>query len=247
MTGFLNYRQPNITYEFEDRPSWDGFEGCSNDTHDRFKRNLKTQPKDWIYRSKRIWYSINEQGFREKTFNNIDWGASIVIFGCSNAMGCGLALDDTISSQLNRMLKIPTINLGISGSAVDLAFFNSIILYNNYPRPKAIVHLWTSPGRYSEFPAMQEDSPPIVGYSPHRPNYNAAIDWSKRSEYYMAADRLIWKDIVPRFEGSFFDIDDKQIKPFEIIDRARDLQHPGILSAKKAATIIAKDLEGKIK
>jgi hypothetical protein len=247
MKKFLNYRKPNITYEFQPPPEWEGFEGCANDTYSHFKKNLKTQPEDWIYRSKKISYSINEQGFRENVFKDIDWAESIVIFGCSILDGHGLALEDTIASQLNCMLKIPTVNLGIPGSAVDLAFFNSIILYNNYPRPKAIVHLWTSPDRYSEFSAMQNDWRPIVSYSPQRPNYNGAVDWAKRSEYYITADRLIWKNEVPRFEGSFFKHRDKQIKNFEFIDFARDLAHPGILSAKEAATIIAKDLEGKIK
>jgi hypothetical protein len=246
MEKFLNYRTPNITYEFQPPPTWEGFKDCSNDTHELFKNNLKTQPEDWIYRSKKISYCLNEQGFRENAFKDINWAESIVIFGCSVVEGHGLALEDTIASQLNCMLKIPTVNLGVAGSAVDLAFFNSITLHNNYPRPKAIVHIWTSPHRYTEFSALPHKDP-IVNFEPTKPNYNAAINWSKRSEYYMAADRLIWKDIVPRFEGSFFDIDDKQIKPFEIIDRARDLQHPGILSAKKAATIIATELEGKIK
>jgi hypothetical protein len=246
MEKFLNYRIPSTTHEFCSPPPWEGFEGCRNDTHDLFKNNLKTQPKDWIYRSKEISYSHNEQGFRENAFKDIDWGESIVIFGCSIVEGLGLALEDTIASQLNCMLKIPTVNLGIAGSAVDLAFFNSIILYNNYPRPKAVVHIWTSPHRYTEFSALP-GKVPIENFEPTKPNYNSRVDWSKRSEFYITADRLIWKDTVPRFEGSFFEHSDKQIKNFKKIDFARDLQHPGILSAKEAATVISTELEGKIK
>lgn len=249
MTKFLNYnfseRLKNTEVDWTPESPHSRLPGSMSDFHFRFQQNIKTQPKDWIYRSKKISYCYNELGFREKSFKDIDWAESVVIFGCSMVAGDGLALGDTIPQQLSRMLKIPTVNLGVRGSAVDFAFFNSMILFSNYPRPKAVIHLWTSLDRYSQFSVDKPEQ--ISSMAPWRPNYQADMNWAERSKYYIAADRLIWKDTVPRFEGSFFEHDDKQIKKFEILDRARDLAHPGILSAREAATIIATDLEGKIK
>lgn len=234
MINFLNYRPKNCELLWDD----------IDDTKKNFIKRLASQPKDWIYRKKKISYKLNEQGFREKPFKKVRWDKSVVIIGCSIAYGEGLALEDNIASQLSNILSIPVINLSISGSAIDLALFNSTILNTYYPKPKAIVHIWTSPNRYTHFSNITSDFNNKV---PWHKNYDNKMNWEKRSKLYIESERAIWKNTVPRFEGSFFDHNDQKITYFETLDLARDLHHPGIVSNLKAAKIIADQLKEKIK
>ena len=47
-------------------------------------------------------------------------------------LGVGI-LENSVPSVVERLINIPTVNLGISGSAVDHACWNSSILHENYP------------------------------------------------------------------------------------------------------------------
>jgi hypothetical protein len=214
-----------------------------------FEKNLKKQPADWIYRNKKIQYVFNDQGFRiNQKIDDINWSESIVFFGCSETFGCGLAEEDTFPKQVEKMLGIPTINLGISGSAVDLAFMNSTILFDHYPRPKAIVHMWTNLARYTHL--MSEKKHLYAArFLPTTPGYIGKIHWEERSKFYVKAERAIWKDFVPRYETTFTPQSAEAfgVKLVEIVDRARDCFHPGIETNYRAALAISKNLKEVLK
>lgn len=226
--SFLNY----INYNIEER-----FFG-SSDTQKILNKNIKRLPKDWIYRTKEITFKTNEGGFRTKPFNQVNWEEAVVVFGCSFIFGIGLAEEDTLCYILEKKLGREVINLGIPGSAVDLNHYNSMILHENFPRPKAIVHCWTSLFRYSDFRNDQ-----VVTATPST-NFYLQINWAKKSKFFVQSDRIVWRNKVVYKEYSFFKESYKELNvpSLDTVDHARDLQHPGILTNQLAAERIAKDL-----
>jgi len=113
------------------------------DTQELYLDNLKSQPKDWYYRTHAITYQLNEQGYRlEQELADVNWADATVLFGCSNVFGDGIANKHTISQQLQSLLKEPVINLGIGGASAELIRHNITLLLEYYPRPKRIVILW---------------------------------------------------------------------------------------------------------
>lgn len=209
------------------------------DDHEQksFRKSLKKfKNSDWVYKSKKITYKFNEYGFRTKSFDNVDWSNSICVLGCSMVMGTGLALEDTLCYNLEKILNISVVNLGICASAIDYACWNSLRLHNFYPRPKAIVQLWTSKFRYTDRNHH---------YVPFHTGYYSKLNWNYRSELYIETDRALWKNRTIYVEASFFPEtceNQKKIIPLKFLDQARDLSHPGIESNKNAATVISDEL-----
>lgn len=235
MISFINWLEKNTTlfWEFPD------------DNGKNYKKNLRKMPKDWVYRTKKISYIHNEQGFREKSFSTVNWNESIVLIGDSLVYGTGVALENTLPVQLSNILDMPVINLGIPGSAIDVACINSMQLRKNNLVPKAIVYLWTSPDRYTNFTG--NTGRPAT---PYFKGYVSNLDWKIRSKYYIECERLIWKDIIPTAEFTFFTdhyTEDSFIEKLPYLDYARDLLHPGIESYHYAAKIIASKLKRELK
>ncbi len=214
----------------------------STDNEKLFRKNKKRQPLDWIYRNKDISYSLNEQGFREKSFKDIDWKNSIVLIGCSITYGEGLAVEDTISKQLEAIVDLPVINLGVLGSGIDLACWNSTILNDCYLAPKALVQVWSGLSRYTDFDKTNNNK--IYQYFVSQRDYHHELDWKHRSKRYVQTDKALWRNKTIYYEISFFEhtSNDFKVDFVSTSDRARDLLHPGINSAKTAANKIAKNL-----
>lgn len=232
MENFISNKKPNICEDFE-----------GSDTIKLFKRNKRRMPEDWLYHEKVITYKYNELGFRTRSVKDIDWKNSIVAFGCSYTFGTGLAEEDTFVYILEKILDIPVINLGVPGSAIDLSCINSLMLHDHYPTPKAILQIWSSPYRYSDF-----NDRTVVNYLPKSSNYYSNLKWENRSAYYMRADKTLWKDKTIYYEGSFFpnyDFKNKKMDHFLYKDYARDNGHAGIKSHKSAAKIIAENLRNQ--
>ena len=211
------------------------------DTEKFYIKNKKQFGKDWEYYNKEIVYKYNSHGFRTKEFSDIDWNNSIVVLGDSNVFGTGIAEEDTISYQIEEITGIPTVNLGICGSAIDHAMVNSMILYNYYPKPKGIVQLWTSLSRYTNF---EPDF--LTNFLPKDKSFYKRIDWVTRSKLYIDIERSIWKNKVPRYEASFFKITQDHVDGVDKlrhVDYARDMEHPGSKSTKIAAEQIVKNLK----
>lgn len=238
MEYFFNYHKQNQNDEF-----------FPPDSKKDFQKYKKRAPEDWIYRNKKIIYKTNAHGFRCIPLNEIDWQNSIVVFGCSNVFGIGLAEEDCLTSLIEKNLGIPTINLGIPGSAIDLACVNSYLLHKNLPHPKALIHVWTSLYRYTDFCPDGE----VNSIVPRSPGYSME-HWDSRNKIYISMDRLLWRySKTVYLEYSFFGKNhlyfgekckfDKQVKNLSFTDSARDLMHPGIESNKLAADKMSQDLK----
>lgn len=228
------------------------YQYMGGDTEQLFEQNLQTQPQDWYYRTHAITYTINEQGYRlEQELATIDWANATVIFGCSNVFGDGIENKHTISSQLQKLLKTPVINLGIGGASAELIRHNITLLLEYLPKPKRIVVLWPDRTRTVSY----EHNYPAVHGSWNILQNSLADLWNQGHN----ADNQFWftryavknmcKDI--EYIDACVNADDAVLVQtadiFELRRRgdnmgARDLQHP----SPGAASLIAQWIRSQI-
>ena len=194
-------------------------------------------PRQWAYDN--IVYDYNRLGFRCPDFRDINWSNSIVVLGCSCTVGIGLAEQDTVTAQIQRLTGVPTINLGISGSAIDHACWNSLILHNHFPRPKALVHLWTQIDRYSDITKKG-----IYSYNIHNEFYRAEYEWQERNTFYVKTDRELWRDKTNYVEATWYKLTAMKINipGIEQVDYAEDTMHPGKDTMKVMAKLVVEQL-----
>lgn len=228
-----------------------------SDSEELFNRNLSIMPIDWHYRTKKIVYDFNSDGYRTKNFKNINWRESVVIFGCSMIMGHGLAEDETVSYYLEKIINRPVINLGLCGSSNELMLNNCSFMVNNFDYPYAIIFSWSILNRF-------------VYYNNNNKVYNCG-DWSlekennltnydkkiianilkirNNSQNYLINTNYNYKMIVKAMlknktqflDFSFFD-DIASVMKCEFISyskTARDLCHCGKENTERAAIFLA--------
>lgn len=241
-----------------DYASYNG-EFYSQDTENKLYDNTKRFAANgihWEYADKYIHYNFNNQGYRTKDWNNIDWENSIVLHGCSFIVGEGLAEEDTISAQLSNLTGKYVVNLGISGSGIMLNAHNSVMLCKNLPTPAAVVQVWSGINRIELY---TEDSlllcvPGTYG-KPDR--YMGKYcdeyykNWIHIQENYITqlwfhinSTRLLWESKTKYYECTLHGetANKLNLAMAPIVDYARDLQHPGIASAKLIAAHIAENI-----
>lgn len=222
----------------------------SMDTEARYIKNYREfilRGEHWDYFNKPITYKFNSQGYRTAEWDTIDWKESVVVFGCSHVVGEGLAEEDTITSQLSKLLNRPVINLGASGTSMSFSFYNSTMLYKNLPTPYAVVQQWSSCNRMELYTS---DNTLL-----HMPqidlNNKFYRNWMLHEEnphthMYMTAHacRFMWESKTKYHELTLFDqtADILNCTHIPTVDLARDLEHPGIETAKLIAENIAANI-----
>lgn len=221
-----------------------------SDSEEAYKKNLLTQPNDWYYRDNIVEYTVNKQGYRTREFNHIDWANSVVMFGCSVTFGNGIDDEHTISTQLEKIIDMPVINMGVSGSSMLFNHHNNLILREGYPTPRAVVNYWPGHDRIAQYATYK------VSHQGHW-NFkeNSLIDVWTQSEPHVEinaimlsrATRLLWEGRCEYYEATWENSTSKIINCDHISDdrgdRARDIIHPGIETAKEIANKIAKRLK----
>ena len=218
------------------------------DTPEYFKRRLSTMPDDWHYRTKEISYISNKHGYRTVEFDSVDWENSIVLFGCSHVFGIGLASDETLDYQLHKKFDRPVINMGCGGSSMLYSLYNQMALHSVI-KPLAVVNVWTQIDRLT---VMAGTLPLNINVSSQETykkelfrlwnlNVRNSAKFSLLLQY---TAKLMWNDI-PHIEATFFDSTASELncELFEYVDRARDLNHPGPETIRKAADIISLKLK----
>ena len=195
-------------------------------------------------------YTLNSYGYRAPEFKDVNWSDSVVVFGCSNTFGTGLDDSDTVTSQLEQIIKSPVINMGCPGSSIDYSLYNSIILKNICPKPKAVVHLWTSIDRTTYF--LPERHRSYGGWSSQKDNlyFN---EWAKETSnpatlavFASMTTKHLWSN-TKLFEATIFQrtheiLNCKHLPPIFRYEKARDLSHRGRENTQIAAKIIAENI-----
>lgn len=146
---YLNYQ--NLTDTSKDFNENKIIYFSGSDSKKNFDDLLKITSIDWHYRTKEVFYKINNSGYRTSNWDSIDWENSIVIFGCSCVFGVGLAEDETINYYLEQMTGKKVINMGYGGGSNDLMIDNCAFMINNFGYPKNVVFCWTFPDRFLFF------------------------------------------------------------------------------------------------
>lgn len=191
-----------------------------------------------------IDYRVNSQGYRTLEWDQCNWQQSIVIFGCSNAFGVGLANHQTWPYQLSQRLNRPVINLGFPGASSQLLWMNTIRLARAGIKPWMVIYHWPPISRMLEFLDSPDQFVPHGSWS--EPGW--ALDMitheyqlPNMTSYYVETVKLIWHDIpVINAEweqistvvkpGTVFDRFNNWphfVNVFSSNDRARDGIHPG--------------------
>lgn len=230
-------------------PNW-----YANDSEENFYDNVNQQPVNWYYRHVPVMYSINENGYRCPEWKAVNWEESIVVLGCSIVMGVGVDDLDTFPVRLQEELNTPTINLGIGGSSNQLMLYNTLRLIEHNIKPKAVVAVFSDPGRVTIF---NEDIAQAVGpwvhdrglYRPQEEKefYNYWTGTSNNADVHGAmsakAVELAWKSQGIPFLGlqvyGEWCPDMGYQRLTDPVDLARDLQHGGVQTQKKWAKEIA--------
>jgi hypothetical protein len=165
--------------------------------------------------------------------------------------GQGLEEDETISSRLEQILKVPVINLGVRGSSITFSVYNQILLKEINCKPKAIINLWTNAARIVYF---QNNLARHLGSwttKTEKNQYTYYSSWSYDQSNMDTSNKLnrkiaklIWHD-VPHIEASYFP---DTIKLLDIqgliqVDNSLSGRHPG----PKTAIITAEYLSNEYK
>lgn len=230
----------------------------NSDGYETFKRNLTIQGENWHYRNKEIDYKVNKSGYRTREWNDIDWKESIVILGCSCTFGVGLAEDETISYNIEKLTGRPAINLGYPSGSNPLIIQNLATLIHKFPNPYAVVINWSTIDRMRYFTKF--------GYVDLGPwdqnNNNNASDGVRLSDLYknhflneynnigttyflgLIAKGLV-KDKSKYVNLSYFPdaaYYARAERHFVIDNQARDCIHPGRNNAKEVSEYVVSRL-----
>jgi len=216
-----------------------------------YERNLKNIGKHWHYSNKQVRYDLNSDFYRAPEWADIDWKQSIVVFGCSHVFGEGLAIDETVCYQLEKLYNRPVINLGQSGTSTVFSWHNSLRLFDLFGVPYAVIQLWTD---YSRFLYYDVDQIKRIGvWSGSKwDNYDRDMKslyriWNKNNihastffKYEATACKEFWSNKTNYYEGSYFKETAEIVNCdfFSQLDDARDLIHSGPITHKTAAGII---------
>jgi hypothetical protein len=205
------------------------------DTEKRYKKNIKKYGDDWYYTDKNLSYITNSNGFRTIEFKKINWANSIVAIGDSFTFGEGSTIEDVWTSVLQDMIGMPVINLGIGGIGIDRCCWNSLALHENYPKPKALIQLWSGLNRYSEYDYTMDH---WERYLPNRVGFCWKHFWHLRNIFSVKTDRALWRDKLAYIEATPFEDTSYRLEidyfPFE--DYGRDDDHWGPKTHKTVAT-----------
>ena len=234
------------------------------DDESRFLQNLKTQPEDWHYRTKKVRYKLNSHGYRAPEFNTVDWANSVVLLGCSCTFGVGVDEDETISHYMSEILNRPVINMGWAGGSNQVMLMNAFQLKQHFPAPYALVILWSTTDRFMLFTDIGVhnvgpwDMVENVKNIPHKTSYNdiytrcfEGLNFFLENEtiqnYFIAEyAKAFWKDSTRYITGTFFGSTANMLGldlEFKIDNGARDLIHNGRKSNLEAATTLSKLIE----
>lgn len=226
--------------------SFDSEYFSGTDTKELYERSLLEQPNNWFYRNNPVRYTLNSWGYRTKEFKHIDWANSVVLFGDSYVFGIGVDDKETISYQLEQIIGLPVINMGVGGTSMCYSLNNSSILRDGYPTPKAIVHLWTNYDRTTFYHkrTLVTCGAWNVGDFAFTREFTSDVHHGMTNALFIAKiSRWLWKD-TKYFEASYFEETSKLLKChyLKTVDKARDLIHAGKDSHLRTAKKIAKEL-----
>jgi len=214
------------------------------DDEKSFLKNLKVRKDNWHYSDKKVEYTLNSYGYRTKEFNEINWKESIVIFGCSIIFGEGVSDDETLSYFLEKFSGRNVINMGVSGCSNQFILDTILVLIKKYGYPYSVIVAWTGIARtpFYNFNGVNHlghwvDESDKNMVELYRIMYTEDTHAVITSKNIIENVRLLLKNNTKYIDCSFIKDNSyyTNLLLFDIIDKARDLGHPGHKTFEKSA------------
>lgn len=212
------------------------------DTAEVYRANLAQTPPDWPWRNYPLRYITNSQGYRTAEFELIDWASSRVFFGCSNVFGEAIGAEHTAAS-----LVPGGVNLGMGGAGPDFILANSIRLKAAGVNPQACVYVWPNWSRCFDY--LTEDH--VTLWGPWNVTGPRSSAWPFMQDE-LGAQKLaldcynqinsLWTCPIVHVSFRWELCQLLGCEYVAIVDRARDMIHPGIESNQNLARLVRERL-----
>lgn len=214
------------------------FSQYGTDSYNDYLKNSANQNKDWIYHNSKVFYERNSVGHRSVEPNDLK--KDFILFaGCSITEGIGVENSKIFPHLVAKHFNFDYYNLGLNGAGPDMVTHNiGTWLESIKLIPRAIVIQWPSPHRV--FYTEQNDQVLPLGPWNCKPLTKDAISKKAWNAYEAMISTEFFEHYYNIFRSSLVtslkiaNIQVVEIFPdeIEILDHARDLKHPGIMSHK---------------
>ena len=194
--------------------------------HTRKKETLDLLVEnDWL--NKKIFYRFNNQGFRSiHDYSDTNVNVPLIAaFGCSNTLGEGVTEEQRWSNLLAQMIGARVYNFGVSGAGVGTNYRHA---YYWLPQLKfkAVFWLVPIPERLDFVDNLDKKCKTITAHE-HHGHKNFRSEWLAND-----LNSLLYQDAHVRAMQSLCDKYDIPLymlhrEEWKMVDRARDLRHPG--------------------
>ena len=189
--------------------------------------------RDLGYVDYEISYVFNSHGFRTQEF---DQDTDIVCFGCSFTMGTGVRQEHTWPAQLSQLTGLQVANLGHAGSSNDTAY-RMARHYLQFLQPKYAIWLQTDAHRIeiidesiktvinilaSDYNNLHANNLFVKTWMTSEINQQINLDKNTQAFRQLCYQESVIPIILPRSD-------------IQVLDLARDLQHPGPRSYQQLA------------
>ena len=158
------------------------------DSKEIFLTNSKALPSSWRYADSvgKLSYQYDSNGYRNSIeLDDIQHDPYVVTIGCSHTKGVGQFYEETYSSHLQNLIKMPVYNMGLGAASNEVSLFNLMWLLNNFKHPKTIVF---QKANIDRFPIRNPESPTemifIGPWISHNPEY-----FSELNQFMVIADK----------------------------------------------------------
>lgn len=196
-----------------------------------------------------VTYCLNRDLYRTLEWDQYSLNHTVWLFGCSYAMGMGVALEHTTANHLEVGVGLPVVNFAQGGSSIRSQVDLLIMILNQGYKPQRIAVVWPDTQRW-----------PWVGCEGRmQPQYSEQLYRAHtQCDQYMSRRALLdvgqWRWSVnqltiPQAELSWSPTTRASVgRPewvqtdtawaYPQVDKARDQRHPGVASHKLAAEMI---------
>lgn len=231
--GFIGEKNPNVVTE------WVG-----GDNYENLSRQLKEMPFDWRYRDSKIFYRYNELGHRSKPLKDLNLDNYILVTGCSHTQGLGVEEDKIYGHVLAQKLNCDYYNLGLAGTGIDVVLHNLVIWFSTVSKlPKLVVIQWPDETRTLTGSSVTSLHP--RGLWEKEKIYSVFVDLAIKLKFFEAKKMMAHQVILAMIKVPIIYFGIEKVIPFNdqtiiepVVDRGRDVIHPGVLSHENFANSI---------
>ena len=210
-----------------------------SDTKELFIKNKKEKLQELRSNgclNTEIEYSFNSHGFRSEEFST---SPSILYLGCSFTVGIGLRVEHSWPYLVSTAMNLKCFNLGLGASSNDTAF-RMAEYWIKQLEPKIVILLSPFFLRYETLQQQKDGTLLSIDHSINDKTVKNQMICEENNRLNKIKNKLAIKTIAENNYANFFSYD---TETFPMIDRARDLQHPGIQSNKSFANMVLNQLQ----